>query len=112
MLREKFGTGVDPQYVYDSCRTARDLHGLPQIETRTRKPKEEEAESPPPVEPPKPAPMPAVTSTSGTTEDMCRELAKAALGVTKRQALQELHITVVNGVAKYSYIGRGGGEIS
>ena len=32
-MKERFGVGLDWRYVYDTCRVAREIHGLPQLST-------------------------------------------------------------------------------
>lgn len=113
-VKEKFGMGTHWAYVYDTCRVARELHGLPQIQEYEGKktPHTGGAREALPTFPGAPANADEEQDQFGETpEEECKWLARQAGDIMRVHGLVELKLTIENGLAKWTYVAKGAGEM-
>jgi hypothetical protein len=110
-MRERFGVGIDSGYLYDTCRVARELNGLPQIPERGEEKRSFLGHDPlptfgsPPVD---------ELAFADNPDDECRWLAQQANDIMRAHALTELRLVVEGGKAKWIYkvVKTGEGEVT
>lgn len=110
-IREEFGVGLAWDYVYDTCRVAREMHGLPRIP-------EYGPHGVPRTVDGSPQPLPKFAAEEGeyaeTPEEEFTWLARQANDIMRAHGLTELSLVVENGRAKWRYqvVKKAEGEIA